>query len=348
MYKRGFSMMARARKGFTISNQESIKAAEFSSTIINGSKDKDFLGNIHVTLVNIEHIHPDPNNPRKILLTPEEIKNEIHRPDTNFATFSNKISALPEKLEQLNQLKRLADSIKSNGLINAIVAYKQHDTLYIVTGERRFLACVLLGYTSAPVKILRKKPDELQMRIIQWDENDNREDLSTWDKLLNIDQVRIAYERSVKKNISARKLADLLKIGKSISSTYINLLKLDDNSTIKQALKNNKLKSIESAEYISKISNAALQDKALAMACKGIGFKQIKQRTEAKPVENKRQTIIRPKNNEFFSKLIQATIEHDDFFEKKELFNKINWDSESSLNKAWGMLVSLADDVSTT
>lgn len=73
-------------------------------------------------------------------------------------------------------VKELADSIRSEGLMQPIVVRKVKDGYELIAGERRFRACQQLGLTDVPViERLAGDRDVLEMALI---ENLQREDLN--------------------------------------------------------------------------------------------------------------------------------------------------------------------------
>ena len=56
----------------------------------------------------------------------------------------------PRKRFDDDKIKELAESIKSKGLIQPIVVafYTEENSYILISGERRFRACKLLGYSS--------------------------------------------------------------------------------------------------------------------------------------------------------------------------------------------------------
>lgn len=73
-------------------------------------------------------------------------------------------------------IRGLAQSIKSQGLINPIVVRKYNDGYAIVAGERRFRAVKQLGYKNVKVRII--EADEQKNFTLALIENIQREDLN--------------------------------------------------------------------------------------------------------------------------------------------------------------------------
>jgi len=99
----------------------------------------------NISLIDIDEIMPDPEQPRK------------HFPE-----------------ESLNEL---ASSIKEKGLIQPIVVRKTGDKYVIIAGERRWRACKIAGLSKIKCIVKEVKSDE-DIKEIQIIENLQREDIS--------------------------------------------------------------------------------------------------------------------------------------------------------------------------
>lgn len=83
----------------------------------------------------------------------------------------------PRRVFDENALNQLADSIKSNGVLQPIIVTKQPNGFYsIIAGERRYRASKIAGLTEVPVIII--KADEKKIAEIALIENLQREDLN--------------------------------------------------------------------------------------------------------------------------------------------------------------------------
>src|SRR5262245_50722334 len=77
------------------------------------------------------------------------------------------------------RLQELADSIKSNGVIQPIVVRRAGDTFHIIAGERRWRAAKLAGLTRVPVAVKDvHEGNEQSLLEIALVENIQREDLN--------------------------------------------------------------------------------------------------------------------------------------------------------------------------
>lgn len=79
-------------------------------------------------------------------------------------------------------LKRLADDIAANGLIQAITVRPKNERYEVVAGERRFRATRLLGH--AAIKANVRQLDEAAAHQVALLENLNREDLNSYEETI--------------------------------------------------------------------------------------------------------------------------------------------------------------------
>ena len=116
-------------------------------------------------------------------------------------------------------LKELAASIKSQGIMQPILARELVNGDYeIIAGERRWRAAQLAGLTQVPV-LLRKVPDNsaLAMALI---ENIQREDLNPLEEAIGIQRLIDEFQ------MTHQTAADAVGRSRSAASNLLRLLKL--------------------------------------------------------------------------------------------------------------------------
>lgn len=119
-------------------------------------------------------------------------------------------------------LEDLARSINEKGLLNPITVFTRQENYELIAGQRRFLACQLLGWKTIP-SLIRSDVDDLDARIISLVENVHRADLHPLDKGRAYDQLydnfgtydRVSKETGVS-YATIRKYMNLLKLSPSI------------------------------------------------------------------------------------------------------------------------------------
>lgn len=177
---------------------------------------KDFTHRIvnpefSIVNLNLNEIEPDPNQPRKFF--DEE------------------------------ELKQLADNIKTYGLLQPIVVRKVGEHKYhIISGERRYRAH-LLNEEKTIKAIVKTSLDPTQIGYLQMAENIQRANLSTAEIAEFIVSRRKIPE-------SQGEIADRLGLNKAIVSQYCSWS--DFPETIREAVLTNKIGSIQSAYALFK------------------------------------------------------------------------------------------------
>ncbi len=256
-------------------------------------------------------------------------------------------------LNQNIALKNLADSIINHGLINPILVYKDNDGYRLIAGHRRTLASILANKSDIPAKILEAKPDDLQISQLQWIENIEREDLSLWERICNIDKIANAFKKiHIKTEVTPTELATLLGCSLQQAINYNNIL--NSSVKLKNLIKDNKIKSIDKAATIAKSS--LQQQSSLIEAClKGTSLKKLKQISssqELKSLEYNQASNIKQNCtiNLGYTKNIRVAKLIFDFLirelQSQDIsFNmlQIDWNDYTSINAAIQQLISLLD-----
>jgi len=86
--------------------------------------------------------------------------------------------------EELGDIKGLAESMKSKGIITPIAVSSGPENVYhLLAGGRRIVAAELAGITEIPVRIYERELTELELRSIELEENIQRKDLEWWEKV---------------------------------------------------------------------------------------------------------------------------------------------------------------------
>src|SRR5437016_1340031 len=133
-------------------------------------------GTFRNAVLPLARIELDPDNPRKLAITIDDVRHGLRREDPAWA----------RKQQELDSLKELAMTIESSGVINPVVAYKGTEAYRIVAGERRCLASLLAGRSEIEARIFNEKPRGFELKLIQWIENTAREDLTLEERVGNI------------------------------------------------------------------------------------------------------------------------------------------------------------------
>jgi len=179
------------------------------------------------TLLNINQVEPNPNQPRKRF-------NE-------------------------DKLQELADSIKVHGIIQPLVVQKEDDRYIIIAGERRWRAARLAGVKEVPVVIRDFTEQELYevalIENIQRQDLDPIEEANAYSNLIkehNLTQDEVA-ERVSKSRVTITNSLRLLKLDHRVQQMVIDELLTGGHARA--------LISIEDPEEQFKLANRIFDEK---------------------------------------------------------------------------------------
>lgn len=126
--------------------------------------------------------------------------------------------AQPRKIFKEKELMELSESIKENGVIQPIIVIEKDGAFEIVAGERRYRASRLAGLTKVPVIVKRAtKKDILVMSII---ENVQRSDLNCVEEALAYFQLMNEFE------LTQEEVAKKIGKERSTIANFLRILKL--------------------------------------------------------------------------------------------------------------------------
>lgn len=320
------------------------KSFSLSSSLSKGLTDtvtaaKNYSGNLHVEVVPLRKIELDPENPRELIISFEDASKPLLQTDPLYE----------KKKIEIEALSSLVNSIKSQGVINPIIAYKYGENYKVVTGERRTLASILAGKQDIPVRILEQRPSAFDLSLLQWVENMEREDLSLWERLGNLEKISSTFAAQQGKNpreISLAEFNQILGCSPSQASHYRNLL--DSSNKIKQAIKNNHIKNIEKAVFITK-AHEKFEDQLIELCKKGLSLEAMKKalvelsKPKSKNVPFGRQATQvnfgTTKNLTASKVIIQSVLERKDYEGLLEKQESIDWNNYGSVTKAFKTLL---------
>ena len=227
----------------------------------------NYSSDLRVDVIPLSKIETDPDNPRSLLISLDDITNGITNDDPFFE----------QKTQEIESLQSLSNSIKEQGIINPVIVYEHNGKYRLIAGERRTLASGLAQKTDIQAKILDGKPDEVKIRVLQWIENIERSDLSLAEKIDNLEKIIDAYARQ--NQISSREvtITDISQLVGCVKSHAMNLKTvLEADGDIKELIAKNQIRSLEKAAVISNIASVNLRKKALDECLNGATLKQLK------------------------------------------------------------------------
>lgn len=319
-------MSKKERKGFSISQSIQRGLVETVNAVKNNA------GTMRFEVIAITNLEIDPENPRELLLTPDDInKASIEKLNT-------------EKAQEYESLLSLSETIKMKGVINPVVVYKYGEKYRLVAGERRFLASLIAKKTDIQAKVLNEKPKDLKQ--IQWIENTEREDLSLKDRLGNVESVIQEHLRDhPTTKISATLIKELLGVSLQQATSY--LAAINASQEIKDHISNGIITSLDKVAAIVKIEDSELQAKALEACIAGSSLKSIQSLKQKNKQIEKRGRVAKKINlgstekSDAIRKLISFIVERNEYKQYGEKFSGINWSDHKRVANAFKELLEL-------
>jgi ParB family transcriptional regulator, chromosome partitioning protein len=230
---------------------------DIAETIKNGQEQ---IGDLNVEHIPLNRIDVDIENPRRTGFTSE-----------NILDFDEANNHDPNKKRIWDGLQSLAVSIQSIGVQQAIKVYRYRDRFRIAFGERRYLASLIANKETIPAWILHEKPKNL--RAIQYVENMQREDLTTWERIQNVQGIISESEPKEGGHISITYLTELSGMSRSRASHYLSILSGPDD--VKELIRTGLVNNLEKGGYLSRIDDDNKRKMAIKMLLNGEGTKEI-------------------------------------------------------------------------
>lgn len=306
---------------------------------------KNNAGQLRYEVIPLKRIKFDPHNPRKLAIKPEDLHNEAAIMVTDPLS--------DRKKRELESLKSLANSIKKQGVRNAIEVYKDGIDYRLISGERRVLASLLANKEDIQARVIDVKPTEFDIRYLQWIENIEREDLSIWERIQNVQQLVSAYTKTEQVDMTATLLKDIIGCSLPHAMTYLAILQAPDD--IKDLLIENVITNLEKAAFLAKIPEVTLR-KTLTQACvkgnaslavlKKIASEKNHNKQKASPVRKQgriaqRVTLGHTHNLKVVRKLMEGVL--TPALSAKYNDNSIDWGDYTSVTKAFQRLIKVLE-----
>lgn len=227
----------------------------------------NYAGELTIEVLSLDKIELDPENNRDMTLTLEDAMNGISKDDPEFE----------RKNQDWKSLESLSKTIKDDQLINPIFVYRFGNKCRLIAGERRTLASAIAGKKEIVARIASRKPVGTKLRILQWIENNERQDLSLAERIASLESIVQAYlSENPKKNgekVTANVLSQLT--GMSLTQCRRYNLILNSNQNIKNAVTAGKIENIKLVELICSEENEDKQSLLLNAAIDGQPFEKI-------------------------------------------------------------------------
>jgi ParB family chromosome partitioning protein len=331
------------RKKFKISDDINRGITEVINAVDNN------VGSFRYEVIALSRMEIDPNNPRELTLTTKDI---IFGIDVNDAQ-------IVKKKKEKEDLESLASTIKHNGIINPIVVYKHEDKYRIITGERRFLAAHLAEKQDVHARIIDKKPDEMDLRLLQWIENNERKDLSLSERLKNLEVIIEAYNKKHGyEPITGDILKKLTGLSRAQAHSYLSVLR--GFNDLRKCIEDGMINNLDKATLLAGVTEQSLRERLLLACGNGSTIKTLKKMIakNKKEYKNNLTTVTakksgriaqyvnlgRTKNIDVIRKVVEAVISHPNYNKYADKFDNVVWNEYKSAALAFQSLLSILSE----
>ena len=297
--------------------------------------------------------HPIPlsqifieGNPRKLALTPSDIINGINKDDP--------LAAQKEK-EKVEISDGLATSIKERGVLQAVHVYKQGADFMLIIGQRRVLASLIAGKKTIIARIWDKKPDNIELKTIQWIENFNRKGLKVWEAVESAKEIANLHILKHNHEISVTDLAKYLFCSKPQALKYHSLIQAKPD--VLEAIKQEIVTSLRKAYELNKIENSEKRKELIKLLSEGKITQEEIIKLSNQSINknlNDKEKAKKPKgqgrnaskinfgytpSTQVAKEIFSAILDRPGFKGLKADFSNMDWHDFNAINKAFKRLI---------
>ena len=314
---------------------------------------KNNMGTLNYKIIPISAIEFDPENPRDLVITRDDLP---HGPVESDPLYE-------KKSQEFESLKQTAESIKKYGVRNAVEIYKHGNTYRLIHGERRCLSSILAGKKDIPAKLLNEKPSDFDIRLLQLIENVQREDLTLHETLNNIRQVIAEYKNHIDPSveIDAAFLENIINRSKPHCFNFIAVLHAP--AWLHDIIKKGEIRSLEKAAIIARAKTEAQSGALLKSCLAGASLKQLKNESlQQKKLDTMAPALALPtkkrpgkqaskinlgstENKNVITKLI-TLVSHDPLYAKfEESFKALHLTNYEACSAAFSSLIKIMEKI---
>jgi len=290
----------------------------------------------------VSYIQCDPQNPRKLALTLEQV-NAIAREyplnqslldvDESTDWIEGYVNQVAETLGltgkavgDLHSLVSFAAALKSaDRLLHPIVVWRDESTFHLIAGERRLLAHLLLGESHIAARILDQQYSRHQIDTLQWEENVHRQDMNLWERLEHVKKLLQADEGV--QQTSVTKLSKILGRSRAESQRYLAVLRYPDGLLL-DAIRQGKINDLKSAAALAQLP-------AEQLALKLNGHKPANKAKAAIKLVDKSQAVS-------VGQLLKAAAKQ---LKLESTLHSLNLSKTADINEAINRLIAAIEDV---
>lgn len=304
-------------------------------------------GTFRNVVLPLSRIELDPDNPRKLLVDLSDVRQGI-RPDD---------PAYQRKSEEIEKLKELSHTIKSSGIINPIVVYKQGEFYRVVAGERRSLASILAGKQEIDARVFNEKPKAFELKLIQWIENTAREDLTLDERLGNVRDIINEYqEQHGDVEVNATLLKNITGLSLSQSTYYLAALNAPDD--VMSEIKSGNIRNLDKAALIAGIETADVRREMIDACINGSSLKTLrsiiqqqkmlkKNRAAIKTTQRGRSTVKinmgTTSKADVIKQIVGCVLVQREFEKYTGVFSHVDWTDLRQATKAFRKLIEIME-----
>jgi ParB family chromosome partitioning protein len=295
----------------------------------------------------LSRIELDPDNPRKLAITLQDIRTGIQSDDADYQL----------KNDELERLKELAHTIKSSGVINPVVVYKLGEHYRVVAGERRCLASILAGKQEIDARVFNEKPNSYDLKLLQWIENTAREDLSLAERLGNVRDIINEYQNQHNvEDMSATVLKGIT--GLSLSQTTYYMAALSAPRDVQTEITNGNIRNLDKAALLAGISSPVVRAQVMEACLNGSSLKELRSMVQQqKTLQRNKTTLKAVKQGRATAKInmgsttqgivvkamIDCVVNQHPYKKFADVFSDVNWADMRQTTKAFRKLIELLE-----
>lgn len=301
------------------------------------------------TVLPLSRIELDPENPRKLALSLEDIQHGMDKYDALYE----------RKQEELERLKELAITIENSGIINPVVAYKNGEVYRIVAGERRCLASFLAGKNEIEARVYNEKPKGFELKLLQWVENTAREDLTLNERIDNIREIISEYQiQNGEMDITATFLKNITGLSLPQATYYMTVLNAPDD--VKYMIENGKIRSLDKAAIISNLESENIRREALNACINGCSLKDLRKIITRSKQHSSKQSLHETNhvkrgrvltrinmghtsNTAVVQTIVESVLNRPEYKKYADIFLKVNWTHIDQSSRAYKKLIEILE-----
>jgi ParB family chromosome partitioning protein len=335
--------MTHKRRIFGISKSLSRGLSETISIVENNT------GIFRNTVIPVSRVEADPDNPRRLLITPGELLKGPNKDDPMYN----------EKRIEHDKLKELSSTIISKGLMQPVIVYKHDDKYRVIAGNRRFYASIMAGKSEIEARILDKRPSKIDHKLIQWIENTARDDLSLSERIENIKGILGEYKK-INENVQVTStlLADIIGLSLTQAKYYLSVIRAEDD--LQKVIYSGQIQSLDKANLIANIKSPELRKSAIEKCIEGASLKALKsfisKEQHAIAMVIKNQFVAKSKGRvatrvnlgvtlypEIAKQIIYAILDKPEYKSFSKIFSDVDWSQHGQASQAFRNLIEILE-----